>query len=305
MTQHEPPLVVGLGEMLWDCFGEARHPGGAPANVAFHAQQLGLRGAVLTRVGQDELGDDLLRFLTEQGLATTWVQRDPLHLTGIATVDSSRETSPQFVFRPDSAWDFLEFNPAVEQLLQDAAAVCFGTLAQRSPDTRGMIHHCLQHVRPACQIVYDVNLRRPWFQREWIEASLVFARAVKLNQDEVAILGDLLGFTATDLPGFARELQDRFKIETVCITRGADGCFLRRHDQTADVPGKPILVADTVGAGDAFTAGLIWATLQDWPLPKVAEFANAVGALVASRPGAMPPLRAEFAALQSEFGKSV
>lgn len=300
MTHDAPPLVIGLGEMLWDCLGTTRLPGGAPANVAFHAQQLGLRGAVVTRVGMDDLGEDLLRFLRVQGLDTDWVQRDLQHLTGIASVDTSRDTGPQFVFRPDSAWDFLEFNDHTKRLMEDASAVCFGTLAQRSPISRGTIHACLQAVQPDGLIVYDVNLRSPWYEREWIEASLVFARMVKLNADEVAVLSELLSLSATDLPNFCREVQERFGVETVCITRGARGCYLRRGQESADIPGQPITVADTVGAGDAFTAALIWATLQHWPLRPSAEFANQVGGLVASRPGAMPPLRDEFAALKAQ-----
>jgi len=297
MTPPVAPLVVGLGELLWDCFADSRRPGGAPANVAFHAGQLGCEGVVCSRVGRDALGDELVAFLEGQALRTDLVQRDPIHATGTVTVDTSRPDHPRFTIHEDVAWDYLDFDAALAELMGRAAAVCFGTLAQRSPGSRRAIHQALAATPPGCLIVYDVNLRQHFHQKEWVEASLAASRVVKLNADEVIHLDRLLGLDSPGQERFARAIQRRFGVSTVCVTRGAEGCLLVGPDEAVESPGVPIRLVDAVGAGDAFTAALIWGQLHGWPPERQASFANAVGALVASRPGAMPPLRGEFARL--------
>lgn len=291
---------LGLGELLWDCFPDRRLPGGAPANVAFHAQQLGLSAATVTRVGCDELGDEICQFLKGQGLSLDLVQRDPIHGTGTVTVEPAA-TGTKYTFKPDSAWDFLEPQPALLQAMRSATAVCFGTLAQRCPVSREAIHACLAATSNDCLIIYDVNLRPPFFEREWIERSLHKARIAKLNDDEVRLLSDMLGANRPDNADFAHWLMDQYSLELVCVTRGATGCLVVSGDEIIDVPGNPVQVVDTVGAGDSFTAALIQTRLAGWPLKRSAEFANRVGALVASRPGAMAVLTDELAALRHEF----
>jgi len=301
MQPTELPIVVGLGELLWDCFAESRLPGGAPANVAFHACQLGCRGIVCSRVGEDPLGDELLAFLAGQGLETDWVQRDRVHPTGTVTVDTSRPDHPRFTIHENVAWDALDFDAAVEALMGRAAAVCFGTLAQRSPGSRHTIQRAIRAVRPDCLVVYDVNLRQHFYRREWLETSLRASAIVKLNAEEVIEIDKLLGLDSPDQERFALALRERYGVDTVCITRGDRGCLLVGPDQAVDDPGTPVRVADAVGAGDAFTAALILARLRRWPLDSQASFANAVGALVASRPGAMPVLREEFTRLTAGY----
>jgi fructokinase len=291
---------LGLGELLWDCFPDRRLPGGAPANVAFHAQQLGLSAATVTRVGCDSLGDEICEFLKSQGLCLDLVQRDPIHGTGTVTVEPA-STATKYTFKPDSAWDFLEATPSLLTAMKSAKAVCFGTLAQRCPVSRAAIQTCLAAASPDCLIVYDVNLRPPFYDREWIEQSLQEACIVKLNDDEVKILAPMLGASASDNAGFARWLCSQYDLELVCITRGGDGCLLVNPQEIIDVPGISIKVVDTVGAGDSFTAALIQTRLAGWPLDRAAKFANRVGALVASHAGAMPVLATELAALRREF----
>lgn len=301
MTATETPIVVGLGELLWDCFGDSRLPGGAPANVAFQACQLGCLGVVASRVGRDGLGDELVAFLQSQGLRTDWVQRDPMRPTSTVTVDTSRPDHPRYVIHEDVAWDYLQFDAALEDLMGRAEAVCFGTLAQRSRQSRETIHRALQAVRPECLVVYDVNLRQHYYQRDWVEQSLARSAIVKLNAEEVIELDKLLGLESPDQIAFARELQECFGVKTVCITRAERGCLLVGRDEVIDSPGVPVKVADAVGAGDAFTAALIVAQLRAWPLVSQASFANGVGALVAGRPGAMPLLREEFTRLLASY----
>lgn len=296
-----PPIVVGLGELLWDCFPDRRLPGGAPANVAFHACQLGCQGIVCSRVGCDGLGDELVAFLERQGLRTAWIQRDPDHPTGTVSVDIARPELPRFTIHEHVAWDYLSFDPPVAELLSQAAAVCFGTLAQRSAVSRQTIQQAIRSVRPECLVVYDVNLRQRFYERDWVEASLRAARLVKLNAEEVVELNRLLALDAPSQEGFARALLDRFALEAVCVTRGEHGCLLVTRDESAVAPGQPVDVVDTVGSGDAFTAAWIWARLCRWSVAAQARFANAVGALVATQPGAMPILTEPLRQLVAQY----
>ncbi len=295
------PEFIGLGELLWDCFPDRRLPGGAPANVAFDVQQLGLSAATVTRVGCDALGDEICGFLKSQGLSIDLVQRDPLHGTGTVTVEPTL-TGTTYTFLPDSAWDFLAPQPELIAAMQSARAICFGTLAQRSTISRETIHFCLAAASPDCLIVYDVNLRPPFYEREWIERSLRRARIVKLNDDEVRVLSQMFATGTNSDLDFARHLlNEQPQLELVCVTRGANGCLAVSRTEVVDAPGIAVQVVDTVGAGDSFTAALIQTRLAGWPLRRSVEFANRVGSLVASRPGAMPVLRDELAALRREF----
>jgi fructokinase len=301
MNDSQSPIVVGLGELLWDVFPDSRRPGGAPANVAFQAGQLGAVGIVCSRVGHDPLGDELLAFLAAQGLTTEWIQRDPQHATGTVTVDLSQPSHPSFVIHENAAWDYLSAGPALVDLMGRAAAVCFGTLAQRTKPSRWAIYEALDATQSTCLIVYDVNLRQQWYSRESIEQSLRRAKLVKLNDAEALVLAELFGIPSRQPADLAHYFHDQFGVAACCVTRGADGCLLVCGDQQVDQPGLPVDVVDTVGAGDAFTAALIVATLRNWPLAARAAFANRVGGLVASRAGAMPLLGEEFGRLLEEY----
>lgn len=291
------PLVIGLGELLWDCFPTGRLPGGAPANVAYHVQQLGIPAAVVTRVGTDALGDELVAFLTSKGLRTDLVQRDPLHPTGTVTATPQADGRTDYVFLENSAWDFLEARP-----LPIVDAIVFGTLAQRTETGRRGIYDTLRsEISPSCLVVYDINLRPPFFQPEWIWNSLALARVVKLNDDEARVLAEMLSTPMATPKDVAHQLLQRYpQLELVCITRGSHGAIGVSRDETVEVPGRPVQVVDTVGAGDAFTAAMIAFRLQQWPLETTLHYANRIGALVASRAGAMPDLHAEIEVLKAE-----
>ena len=289
-------IVVGLGELLWDCFADSRRPGGAPTNVAFHAAQLGHHGVVCSRVGVDDLGNELLEYLKAHNLEIRYIQYDEDRPTGYVTVDTTVADRPEYVIHENVAWDHIAFDDRLERLMAKASAVSFGTLAQRSPQSRTTIHRALSAAEHAL-IVYDVNLRQTWYERDWIERSLRAAHYVKLNSDEVDVLAAVLGTESHDPDRFACALQDRFGVETVCVTRAEKGCLLMGPRDVVDVPGVKVEVVDAVGAGDAFTAALISAHLRGWPLRTAASFANEVGALVANRSGAMPIIKEELAAL--------
>lgn len=294
------PLVIGLGEVLWDLFPDAQQPGGAPANVAFQAGQLGGIGAVASRVGNDELGDKLGAYLHERGLDLSALQRDGEHPTGRVTVDVSDPHHPRYIIHENVAWDFIAADDALLNLARRADAICFGSLAQRSPASRTAIYAALAATRPDCLVVFDINLRQHWWDIDGITRSIRASKIVKLNHDEVATLAPLLD-APSEPAAFARFIQHQHGIGTVCVTRAEHGCLLVRGAEVVDLPGIKVNVVDAVGSGDAFSAALIIATLRKWPLCETGELANRVGALVASRPGAMPNLRAEFADLLREL----
>lgn len=288
------PIVVGLGELLWDCFPETRRAGGAPANFAFHARQLGLDAFVCTRVGTDPLGDELIRFLEQHGLSTAYVQRDAEHETGRVDITFSPGGDPDYDFLADSAWDFLAFDQATEQLARSASAVCFGTLAQRCRESRETIHRFLGATKPDCLRVFDVNLRPPWFNEEFVRRSLESASVLKLNGDEVEQLAKMLGCPTRDVRGFAQFVREQYDVGTMLMTRGANGCLLVRDGEAVEQPGVPVREPHPVGAGDAFGAAAVYALLQGWDLTRTAALANRVAAMVASHEGAMPDLRDEL-----------
>jgi fructokinase len=299
MTDNAVPTVVGLGELLWDVFPDGRRPGGAPANVAFQANQLGCRGLIATRIGNDPDGDALLRELEEFGLDLSAVQRDPEHPTGTVTV-TLQDGHPEYVIHENVAWDFLMLDESLTRAIQQCDAVCFGTLAQRHPVARETIHRALALAGAGAMRIYDVNLRQSYYEVEFIEASLRLASHVKLNDEEVQLLAPLLKLPCDEVE-FGRGLLECYGPAVVCITRGARGCMVLSRSEIHHVPGRAVKVADTVGAGDAFTAGLICSQLRGWPLALCAEFANRVGAMVASRAGAMPRLQREFAQLIEQY----
>jgi fructokinase len=293
-------VVIGLGEALWDCFSDSRRPGGAPANVAYQATQLGHHGLVVSRVGNDALGRELRAYLDERGIDTEYLQTDPDRPTGKVTVNTTHPGRPTFVIHEDVAWDYIAFDEPVEQVLAGASAVCFGTLAQRSDVSRATIHRCLAAARDALT-VYDVNLRQLWYRREWVEASLHAAAVVKLNIDEVAVLASLLQTGSSEPQAFAEALQGTFGVQIVCVTRAEDGCLVFSPSEVEDVPGRDVEVVDAVGAGDAFTAALISGILRQWPLKSAASFANEVGTLMVTRPGAMPGVAEDLEELTARF----
>jgi fructokinase len=295
MAEHS---IIGLGELLWDYFGDTRRPGGAPANVAFHASQLGARGQVCSRVGCDEPGDDLLRELGRHGVETGLIQRDASHPTGTVAVDDSRPNHPTYTIHDEVAWDYIQFDQKLQKAAGRAAAVCFGTLAQRSPQSRETIRRTLA-AAPNALLVCDLNLRPPWYDRATIESSLDSCAVLKLNEDEARHLADLFDLGTSDAVDCAGRLVSRFGLALVCLTRGSNGCVLVTRQQRVERPGRRVEVVDAVGSGDAFTAALVCALLWEWPLDAVAEFANEVGALVATRQGAMPALAIEYRALRA------
>lgn len=264
--------------------------GGAPANFAVMAARLGNRGVIASRLGADALGERAHIVLSRFPVDLACLQLDPKQPTGTVGVEISNG-EPRYVIHAPAAWDFLEWTSELRRLATSADAVCFGTLAQREATARKTIGRFLQATRPDCVRIFDVNLRAPFYTAEIISQSLPLATIFKLNESEVPIVLHMLGGPSEfTLVSAARWLIERTPLKLVAITRGAYGSVLVTGSDVNLHPGIPSKVVDTVGAGDAFTAGLVDAWLHGTTIAEMNEAGNRWGSWVASQPGAMPEL---------------
>lgn len=296
--------MVGLGEILWDLLPEGRKLGGAPANFAYHARVLGNRGLPASRVGSDGEGREIIASLGRLDIPAEQIQIDALHPTGSVEVSLDRGGLPSYQINKPAAWDFIAYTPRLAELAAHCDAVCFGSLAQRSPVSRRTIRRFLTALPPGALRVFDVNLRQDFYSAPLLRRSLEAAGLVKLNHEELPLLLDLLDLldpasggsgSNTEAAG-CRRLLDAFDLELVCLTRGERGSLLMTPERGEEHPGFDVPVADTVGAGDAFTALLVHHVLRRTPLKEISTAVNRYGAWVATQEGATPPVPAEVLA---------
>ena len=281
--------IVGIGELLWDLLPDDNQLGGAPANFAYHAAQLGNDSLILSRIGNDDLGDEARNELRKSQLSIDYIQIDEQHPTGTIDVHIDSQGQPTFIVN-EGAWDWLEFTPEWRELAANVDAVCFGSLAQRSEQSRNTIHQFLQATPSKTLKIFDVNLRQSFFSRDILEASLRFADIVKINDEELPQVCALLGFGRREERWNARQLLGTFNLKLVCVTRGARGSLLIEREEEFEHPGFPVTVCDTVGAGDSFTAALVHHYLRSASLARISEAANLLGSWVATQAGAMPKI---------------
>jgi fructokinase len=294
----EPKLIVGLGELLWDMLPSGKQLGGAPANFTVMSARLGNHGVIASRVGRDALGEEARAYLAPLPAGLDYLQTDEEYATGSVSV-TLHDGQPEYVIHQPVAWDFFTFTPEWRTLAQRADAICFGTLAQRHDVSREAIHSFLAATSENCVRVFDVNLRKPFYDALLLTDSLQRATILKINEIEMPIVMSLLGLAEdsgsdeASLLRSARVLLDRFPLRLVCTTMGSQGSLLVTRDAYHRHQGIPTEVADTVGAGDAFTAALVRSYLQGAPLAVLNEAGNRWGSWVASQRGAMPALSAE------------
>lgn len=310
MSSH---CIVGLGEVLWDMVpgpGGSVGPrlGGAPANFAVACGRLGARAVVASAVGQDKLGGDTLEALSGNGVATEVVQRNGLPTSQVTVALDAAGHASYTIVQP-VAWDALAWTREWEHLAQEAEAVCFGTLAQRSPQSRDTVRRLVVETRPEAARVFDVNLRKPFWDDEVLDWGMRHATILKLNEDELPLVLRAVGQTnasGDEATGARKLLHLGPRLKLVCVTLGGRGCLLTTHDGQTHHPGYPAKVVDTIGAGDAFTAAMVTYWMKERPLGGIAAAANRLGSYVASQSGAMPEfpaaLRAELEEL-SQGGK--
>ncbi len=293
----EPFLVVGLGEILWDLLPGGKQLGGAPANCAFHAHSLGAAGAVVSCVGDDESGQEIIERLKTFGLDTTGIARDSRHPTGTVSVSLNEQGQPSYTIHEGVAWDFLTLDAAMLDLARRCDAVCFGSLAQRSPESRRAITAFLDATRPECLRVFDVNLRQRYYDLDVLVSTLPHATILKINDEELPVVSRLLGLSSREPETTITAFFKAYPLQTLALTRGAKGSTLWTRDAFSVCPGGPLeKIEDTVGAGDAFAAALTVGLLRGLPLDRINTLANRVAAYVCSQPGPTPSLPAEILA---------
>jgi fructokinase len=285
--------VLGLGEVLWDVLPSGPQLGGAPTNFALHAAGLGLSAGVVTRVGADALGDAARQRLTDRGLRPDLVQTDSTLPTGTVAVTLSAAGVPEYIIDEPAAWDRIAVAAEALAAMETAAAVCFGSLAQRNPASRTAIRTLVAATPPSAWRVFDINLRQHYYEWPTIEASLELANVLKVNDTELPVIGELAGVSGT-IEQCMRELARRFGLSVVAVTRGDRGSVLLRDGRFSDHAGHPAAVKDTVGAGDAFSAALCAGLLRGIDLDRTNDFANRVAAFVCESEGATPVLPPEW-----------
>ncbi len=281
--------MVGIGEVLWDLLPGGKQLGGAPANFAFHAGELGAEARVVSRIGNDALGNEMLKQFAAIGVSAQCLETDPNAPTGTVTVQVGANGEPDYTIHEGVAWDNLEGETAAQKAVAEAEGVCFGTLAQRCEPSRATILRLLRLAPPEALKIFDLNLRQHYHSQRVIEDSLALATVLKLNETELPRLSEMLRLSGDPLTQL-HELSKRYGLSTIAFTRGGNGSLLFSHGVWSDHPGIPAQVQDTVGAGDSFTAAMAFGLLAGWPLERVNHHANAVASFVASQPGATPAL---------------
>jgi fructokinase len=280
--------VLALGELLWDVLPNEKLLGGAPANFCYRLRQLGVPARLVSRVGADALGDELLSELNDRSFDLSLVQTDPGIPTGTVDVVLTADGNPSFTINTGVAYDYLEATPELLDAAANSRLICFGTLVQRSPKTRETIYKVLEAGAAATKFL-DINLRRDCFSAETVNESLKRTDILKLNQSEVKVVGELLGLSANTPSEMAKIVMDKFSIRTVLVTLGEQG--VQAFDQTGaeyKVPGMSVQVVDTIGSGDSFSAGFVYKYLQGASLAECCKFGNQMGAMNATRKGGMP-----------------
>jgi fructokinase len=298
-TMRKPLRVAAIGELLWDLLPDGPQLGGAPANFAailaqmFACDVAKFDGKVflVSCVGDDSLGVHARQQLIARRVCPDFIAVDPIHPTGTVEVRLDADLGPRYRICDNVAWDWVPETPQLTTLAPTLDAICFGTLAQRSPMTRATLRSIVASTHPDCLRVFDVNLRAPDWTAETIVWGCGHATIFKMNHEEVALVAKAIGAEEQSSPiQIAHSLLDQFPIELVAITRGAQGSFLVSRNGVNDHPGIPARVIDSIGAGDCFTAALTYFSLHHRPLPILAEAANRWGAWAASQRGGMPLL---------------
>ena len=285
--------ILGIGELVWDVFPEGKQLGGAPVNFAFFAKELGAEAYPVAALGTDGLGDEAIQMLKPSGLSLDFIQRNSLD-TSRVLVTTDENGVPQYEIVENVAWDAMECNTEILALASEADVICWGSLAQRSEKSRESILAILDAAPETCLMVFDINIRQKFYTAEVIEESLKRADILKLNEDELPIVCELFGIEGTQAERIS-QIIERYDLKNVIFTQGAvcsevyDDSGLVSRMATPEVE-----VADTVGAGDSFTATYITSILLGRTPLQAHELAVKVAAFVCTQNGAINPLPSEY-----------
>jgi fructokinase len=281
--------VAGIGELLWDMLPEGKQLGGAPCNFAYHAFQTGCQPFVVSALGVDDAGNEIFACFDDLGLGKIYVQETVEFPTGSVTVSIDAKGVPSYIIHENVAWDHIVWNSSLETLAKSVDAVCFGSLAQRNSVSRYTILTFLEATRTDCLRVFDINLRQAFYTEDIIIRSLELANILKLNEDELPVVAKLLGFQGKDEEMLAL-LMKKFNLKLIALTKGDKGSLLMTENEQSYMMVPKVEIADTVGAGDSFTAILVSGLLQEIKLKQIHETATQVAAYVCTQKGATPKL---------------
>ena len=300
--------ILSIGEALWDLLPSGRKVGGAPANFAFHCMQLGADVRLLSRVGQDDLGRELVEFYRSLGLSTELIETDATAPTGTVGVELSSDGQPKYTIHQNVAWDKIEATDAAIQFARSADALCFGSLAARTETTLRTIQTLVSQTKPSALRVLDLNLRDPFVDRNVIEIMLGLANVLKLNDEELTRIaamfgpepGQATGVSPTRTAHTARTSAHAdwfiksYNLKMLVLTCGSQGSSIFCEGKEYPCAGRKVEVVDTVGAADAFTAAVVVGLLSGWSMGAIHERASEIAAFVCTQSGATPKLVSSY-----------
>ena len=281
-------VIVGIGEILWDMFPHGKVLGGAPANFAYHVSQFGFEGYAVSAIGADELGDEIVNCLSKKKLKYL-IETTP-YATGTVQVSLSGNGIPQYEICENVAWDNIPFTEEMEALARKTMTVCFGSLAQRNSVSRTTINRFLDCLPETALKIFDINLRQQFYTLELIEHALDRCNILKINDDEVLIVGKLFGWESKSELEICNQLLHSCDLKMVVLTKGSEGSYVVTQTETSFKPTPLVEVADTVGAGDSFTAAFVSSLLSSQSISDAHQLAVDVSAFVCTQHGAMPVL---------------
>lgn len=282
-------IVTGIGEILWDVLPEGKKLGGAPANFAYHVGQFGLDSTVVSAIGNDTLGDEILESLRRKNINHI-IEKVP-YPTGTVQVKLDADGVPQYEINENVAWDNIPFTNRLEELAGRTRAVCFGSLAQRNAVSRTTITRFLDSLdRDSTLVVFDANLRQHFYSKEVLEASMQRSNVLKINDEELVVFCRLFGIPDIDMQAACSSLLELYDLRMLILTCGINGSYVFTPTEVSFRPTPMVEVADTVGAGDSFTAAFIASILKGKSVAEAHRTSVETSAYVCTQHGAMPEL---------------
>ncbi len=282
LSNHHP--VVCFGEVLWDVLPGGKMAGGAPVNVAYHLQKLGKSPAVISRIGSDTMGEELLAVFSKAHIDTSYFQWDKEFPTGKVFAEVRENNEMHYDIAKPAAWDYIRWGAGFAQLVRNAGYFVFGSLITRNKQSKNTLFKCLEAANTK---VLDINMRQPFYNKKTVEELLLKADILKLNLAELELITGWFNTYSSDKDRI-QLLKDRFSLNTIIVTKGGDGATLNIGDEFYNHPGYRVQVADTVGSGDSFLAAIISKFIERAPPEEALAFACALGALVTSKHGGCP-----------------
>jgi fructokinase len=279
--------IIGIGELLWDMLPSGKQLGGAPANFAYHTN-----GILVSAIGNDELGKEILTKLDSLSLNTDYIHINNDKATSTVSVELDEQGKPSYIIHENIAWDFIPNTAELMQLAKTADAVGFGSLAQRSSMSHNTIQAFLKATPTETLRIFDINLRQSYYDKVIIESSLQLANILKINDEELPIVAEMLALSGDDEIAILKSLTNKYQLNLIALTKGDKGSILYSKEQTSIHQGYPTTIEDTIGAGDSFTAALTMGLLKQHDLDTINDHANRVAAFICSQKGAtakLPP----------------